>query len=142
LLFAAARSGESIATVARWVDVDEQDEVEQTLSDGEVEDVGDADGCRAALDTLRSIWASDDRLRSSLTATSAVALDAYGDPTVIACSQHADLTAEWLLSGPANTVYLCATADEQERLAPLFVTFICRSFGGRARRCRVRSRQR
>lgn len=126
LMFAAARSGRSMGDVAAWVNTEEQDDVEVALgaSDGEVAGAGDAQGCRAALDTLRSIWASDDRLRSSLTATAAVALDAYGDPTVVECSRYADLTARWLLSGGANTAYLCATADEQERLAPLFVTLI------------------
>jgi type IV secretion system protein VirD4 len=56
--------------------------------------------------------------------TAAVALDAYADPTVIACSRDADLTPDWLLDGQRRTAYLCAPQDEQQRLRPLFVTLI------------------
>ena len=85
--------------------------------------VARAEGCRAALEVLESVWAAEDRLRSSLLATVAGAIDAYGDSRVLECSQSAEITAEWLLGGE-NTLYLCAPADEQERLAPLFVTLI------------------
>jgi type IV secretion system protein VirD4 len=119
-------SGNTIGDVASWVDRQEERAVEEALGavDGDVRDADDAAACRAALDTLRSVWSADERLRSSLGATAAAALDAYGDPSVIDCSRHADLTAGWLLDGGANTAYLCATADEQERLAPLFVTLL------------------
>ena len=56
--------------------------------------------------------------------TAAVALDAYGDPAVIDCSQHGELRAEWLLDGGIRTAYLCAPQDEQQRLRSLFVTLI------------------
>jgi type IV secretion system protein VirD4 len=56
--------------------------------------------------------------------TAAVALDAYNDPGVIACSRRDDLSPAWLLDGGAHTVYLCAPQDEQRRLRPLFVTLL------------------
>jgi hypothetical protein len=52
------------------------------------------------------------------------ALDAYGDPAVIDCSQHRELSAHWLLDGRTRTAYLCAPQDEQQRLRPLFATLI------------------
>jgi len=40
-----------------------------------------------------AVWGADDRLRSSLYMTAAVALDAYDDPAVIDCSQRSELSA-------------------------------------------------
>ena len=125
LLFAARRQELTMREVTRWVNSEEEDEVRAALgaSDGEVADADDAEGSRAALEVLESVWVAEDRLRSSLLATVAGAIDAYGDSSVLECSQSAEITAEWLLGGD-NTLYLCAPADEQERLAPLFVTLI------------------
>jgi type IV secretion system protein VirD4 len=101
--------------VVRWIDTEEQAEVADAL---------DADEHEAARNALLTVWAADDRLRSSLYMTAGLALDAYSDPTVAACSTAADVTAAWLLDGAANALYLCAPADEQSRLRPLFVTLI------------------
>lgn len=125
LLFAARRQGLSMRELTRWVNAEEQLEVRAALGgeDGEVTRSEDAEGCRAALEVLESVWSSEERLRSSLLATVAGAIDAYGDARVLECSMDAEITANWLLEGQ-NTLYLCAPADEQERLAPLFVTLI------------------
>ncbi len=115
--------------VVRWVNAHDDKEVQKVVraalgaKDGAVADGDDAAACRAALDVLEAVWKAEERLRSSLQATVAGAIDAYADPQVLACSLEAEITADWLLSGP-NTLYLCAPADEQERLAPLFVALI------------------
>ena len=129
LLFAARRKELTMRAVTGWVNAEAEDkvraEIRQALGakDGEVADREDAIACQAALEVLKSVWSAEARLRSSLVATVAGALDAYGDLQVLKCSRKAEITADWLLSG-SNTLYLCAPADEQERLAPLFVALI------------------
>jgi type IV secretion system protein VirD4 len=112
--------------VVRWVDTDDQEHITNALG-GELWEqprTPDARDERAALETLDGIWRSDDRLRSSLVMTAALALKAYADPTVQECSREDELTADWLLDGSANTAYLSATVTDQARLRPLFVTLI------------------
>jgi type IV secretion system protein VirD4 len=126
LLFAAASSQRTMLDVVRWVDADDQEQITNALG-GELWSTPrtpDARDERAALETLEGIWRSDDRLRSSLVMTAALALKAYADPTVQECSREDELTAHWLLDGTANTAYLCATVTDQARLRPLFVTLI------------------
>jgi type IV secretion system protein VirD4 len=126
LLFAAATTQRTMVDVVRWVDTDDQDQITGALG-GELWSrprTPDARDERAALETLDGIWRSDDRLRSSLVMTAALALKAYADPKVQDCSHVAELTADWLLDGAANTAYLCATVTDQARLRPLFVTLI------------------
>ena len=115
LLLAAATSGRTMTDVVRWIDTEEQAEVSDAL---------EAEDLEPARNALLTVWTSDDRLRSSLYLTASIALEAYNDPTVAACSTHGDITPDWLLDHPANTLYLCAPADEQARLRPLFTTLI------------------
>jgi type IV secretion system protein VirD4 len=123
LLFAAALDRRTMANVVHWVDAEfeGQDEVRTIL---DTTTIASADDTRAALASAESVWSADERLRSSLYMTAGVALDAYNDPTVIACSRRGDLSPTWLLDGNANTLYLCAPQDEQRRLRPLFITLI------------------
>ena len=126
LLFAAASTHRTMVDVVRWVDTDDQEQITNALG-GELWEkprTPDARDERAALETLDGIWRSDDRLRSSLVMTAALALKAYADPTVQECSREGELTANWLLDGAVNTAYLCATVTDQARLRPLFVTLI------------------
>jgi type IV secretion system protein VirD4 len=126
LLFAAASTQRTMVDVVRWVDMDDQEQITDALG-GELWSnprTPDARDERAAIETLEGIWRSDDRLRSSLVMTAALALKAYADPTVQDCSREGELTAGWLLDGAANTAYLCATVTDQARLRPLFVTLI------------------
>jgi type IV secretion system protein VirD4 len=113
LLFAAALTDRSILDVTRWIDAEEHEEVLDALGEHE-----------AAKNAAIAVWGADDRLRSSLYMTATIALDAYNDPAVVACSERAELTANWLLDRTANTAYLCAPVDEQARLRPLFATLV------------------
>lgn len=115
LLLAAALSDRTMTDVVRWIDTEEQAELDDAL---------DAEAHKQARNALLTVWTADDRLRSSLYLTASVALDAYSDPAVAACSTSADITPSWLLDSPANALFLCAPADEQDRLRPLFVTLI------------------
>jgi type IV secretion system protein VirD4 len=115
LLMAAALRERSIADVTRWIDSEDHEEVLAALEAPEHE---------AAKNAAIAVWSADDRLRSSLYVTASLALEAYNDPTVLECSKAAELTAGWLLDGGANTAYLCAPADEQARLRPLFSTLV------------------
>lgn len=115
LLLAAARTERTMADVVRWIDTEEQAELDDAL---------DAEEHAPARNALMTVWTADDRLRSSLYLTAGLALDAYNDPTVAACSATVEITPSWLLDHPANALFLCAPADEQARLRPLFVTLI------------------
>jgi type IV secretion system protein VirD4 len=114
LLHAAALAGHDIGDVARWIDTDEQEEILVALAGPEH---------APARNALMAAWSADDRLRSSLSLTASLALEAYNDPAVLECGRAAEITPDWLLSA-ANTVYLCAPVDEQARLRPLFVTLV------------------
>ena len=115
LLLAAALTGRHVADISRWIDAEDHEEVLDALEGPEHE---------AARNAVVAVWGADDRLRSSLYMTAGLALEAYNDPRVVACSARPDLTAPWLLDGRSNTAYLCAPADEQARLRPLFTTLV------------------
>jgi type IV secretion system protein VirD4 len=104
-----------MADVVRWVDTQEEHVVVQEL---------DRTGCAEALHAMQANWTRDHRQRSSIYTTAESVLEAYADPGVLARSKHADISADWLLDGQRNTVYLCAPAREQRRLRPVFVALL------------------
>ncbi len=110
LLYAAARTGRSMADVARWVDTQDFLEVDQALE--ELDDPVAADAWAACKrrpeNTLGSVFGTAETL-----------LDVFGDPTIAESADGCDLDVEALLAGP-NTLYLYAPANEQSRLRPLF----------------------
>jgi type IV secretion system protein VirD4 len=110
LLFAAARSDRTMADVARWVDIQEQDEVTEAL-----EQAGDA----MALDAWSACKARPDNTLGSVYGTAETLLDVFADPVIAASADGCDLDVDALLEG-ANTLYLYAPANEQGRLRPLF----------------------
>jgi type IV secretion system protein VirD4 len=111
LLFAAAGTGRSMADVARWVDVQDVDEVAQALME-----IGNAQ----ALDAWAACNSRPENTRGSVYGTAETLLDVFGDPTVAASAEGCDLDLDELLTGANNTLYLYAPASEQERLRPLF----------------------
>src|SRR6266511_4214668 len=110
LLYAAAGTGRSMADVARWVDTQDYEEVDQAL-----EELGD----RMAQDAWAACKARPDNTRGSVFGTAETLLDVFGDPAVAASAEGCDLDVNGLLDGP-NTLYLYAPANEQARLRPLF----------------------
>ena len=112
LLFAAAGTGRSMADVARWVDVQDVDDV-ATSPDGDRQPTGP--GRLGGLHQpprqhhgRRST--APPRPSSTSTATRSSPQSAEG----------CDLDLDELLTGANNTLYLYAPASEQERLRPLF----------------------
>jgi type IV secretion system protein VirD4 len=111
LLFAAAGTGRSMADVARWVDVQDVDDVATALMEI---------GNQQALDAWAACTSRPDNTMGSVYGTAETLLDVYGDPTIAASADGCDLDLDELLTGANNTLYLYAPASEQERLRPLF----------------------
>ncbi|HEV8650295.1 MAG TPA: type IV secretory system conjugative DNA transfer family protein, partial [Actinomycetes bacterium] len=111
LLFAAAGTGRSMADVARWVDVQDVDDVATALMEI---------GNQQALDAWAACTSRPDNTMGSVYGTAETLLDVFGDPTIAASAEGCDLDLDALLQQPNNTLYLYAPASEQERLRPLF----------------------
>jgi Type IV secretory system Conjugative DNA transfer len=73
LLYAAAGTGRSIVDVVRWVDVQEQHEIDHALAQ-----LGDP----GAADAWEACKAREERTRSSVYGTAETLLDTYADPRV------------------------------------------------------------
>ena len=111
LLFAAAGTGRSMADVARWVDVQDVDDVAQALMEI---------GNQQALDAWAACTSRPDNTMGWVYGTAETLLDVFGDPAIAASAEGCDLDLDELLTGANNTLYLYAPASEQERLRPLF----------------------
>jgi type IV secretion system protein VirD4 len=90
LLFAAARSDRTMSDVARWVDIQEQDEVTEAL-----EQAGDL----MALDAWSACRARPDNTLGSVYGTAETLLDVFADPTIAESADGCDLDVDALLQG-------------------------------------------
>jgi type IV secretory pathway TraG/TraD family ATPase VirD4 len=111
VLYAAAGTGRTMADVARWVDVQDFDEVAQALT---------GLGEEQALDAWAACISRPENTRGSVFGTAETLLDVFGDPAVAASAEGCDLDLDALLTAPNNSLYLYAPGSEQERLRPLF----------------------
>ena len=100
-----------MADVARWVDVQDVDDVAHALMEI---------GNQQALDAWAACTSRPDNTMGSVYGTAETLLDVYGDPVIAASAEGCDLDLDELLTGANNTLYLYAPASEQERLRPLF----------------------
>jgi type IV secretion system protein VirD4 len=114
LLFAAARGGETMADVVRWLD--EGPDANQKKVAELLRKAGERDAVLAWQATLNR----EERQRSSVYTTAEVIVSAFADERVKASTREPEYTPELLLGGERNTLYLCAPLQEQERLRPLF----------------------
>ncbi len=121
LLFAAAISGGGMEAVVRWLNNCEDSAEEVTKQLQGVEDPGE---CAEAISAWNANWNRDERQRSSIYTTAETIIAAFSDPRVLRASEQAEYTPARLLGGKANTLYLCAPANEQERLRTLFAAMI------------------
>jgi len=112
LLFAAAKSGRTMADVLGWIDLRDDEEVTRILVDT---------GVDGAINAWEASQARAERARDSVYGTAEDLLAIYADERVQAFTQGHDLDVESFLSGD-NTVYLYAPVHEQRRLRPLFET--------------------
>jgi type IV secretion system protein VirD4 len=115
LLFAAATNGCTIEQVITWLDKQESSEVLAALEYA---------GCAEALNAMEANWSRDERQRSSIYTTAETVMEAYADPAVLAHAARPEIRAGRFLDAPADTVYLCASARNQKRLRPVFVTLL------------------
>lgn len=122
ILFAAACGGGDMADVIRWLNdgPDAEPEVRRHLQDA---------GNEEALSAWRAHWNREERQRSSIYTTAETIVRAFSDPRVLEASSRADYTPSALLDGGANTLYLCGTAHEQERLGSLFAAMLSELVG-------------
>lgn len=122
LLFAAASSGGEMRDVTRWLNDGPEAEpaVRERLIAAESED---------ALGAWRANWNREERQRSSVYTTAETIVRAFEDPLVMDATSRADYTPAKLLDGGANTLYLCAPADEQARLRGLFAAMLSELVG-------------
>ena len=100
---------ESMADVARWVDVQDVDDVAQALMEI---------GNQQALDAWAACTSRPENTMGSVYGTAETLLDVFGDPVIAASAEGCDLDLDELLTGANNTLYLYAPASEQERLRP------------------------
>ncbi len=114
LMYAAAGTGRSITDVVRWVDVQEQTEVDNALA--QLSDLG-------ASDAWEACKAREERTRSSVYGTAETLLDAYADPRVAETAESCEIDLDLLLAGD-HTLYSYAPAHQQRRLRPLFVALL------------------
>jgi len=115
MLLAAAVGGRSMSDVLRWGQRQDRDDISAGI------DVANAP---AARDAFESIWRLPDETRSRVYAQVPRVIDAYTDPTVKEASVGTQFTAERLLDGLANTVYVSLPAHEQRRLGPLAIALV------------------
>jgi type IV secretory pathway TraG/TraD family ATPase VirD4 len=100
-----------MADVARWVDVQDVDDVAQALMEI---------GNQQALDAWAACTSRPENTLGSVYGTAETLLDVFGDPVIAASAEGYDLDIDQLLTGANNTLYLYAPASEQVRLRPLF----------------------
>ncbi len=111
LLFAASNSGRSLRDVARWVDLQEVDEVLDALESA---------GVKEALWAAAAAFGREERQRSSVFTTAETVLD----PLVHGpAGDGPEVDPERLLEGD-HTLYLCAPAHDQRALRGVFVALV------------------
>ncbi len=115
LLLAAATSDRSMGDVLRWVQRHERAEVSAALS---------VAGEPSANDAMQLVSGLTEQHRSQVYAVVLTAIAGYGDPAVREGVLTTHLSAERLLDGRSNTVYVCAPAHEQRRLGPVFSALV------------------
>jgi type IV secretory pathway TraG/TraD family ATPase VirD4 len=93
LLFAAAGTGRSMADVARWVYVQDVDDVAQALMEI---------GNQQALDAWAACTSRPDNTLGSVYGTAETLLDVYGDPVIAQSAEGCDLDLDELLTGPTT----------------------------------------
>jgi len=113
LLHAAALEGEPMATVLHWVDRHDGSPALAALA----AHCGDS---APPTDVLAGLVATDSREQSGIWSTTSGILSAYRSSAALASTQPPFLDADAFCEG-ANTLYLCATGQQQRLFAPLVV---------------------
>ena len=115
LLFAAATAGASMADVVRWLDEEETTEVLLAL---------ELAGVPEALRSARASLGREERQRASVYTTAETVVAGFADPAVAASAETCEIDPAVLVAGGAGSLFCCAPAREQERLAPVFTAIV------------------
>jgi len=115
LLLAAATAGASMADVVRWLDEEETAEILLAL---------ELAGVPEALRAARASLGREERQRASVYATAETVVAAFADPAVARSAERCEIDPTALVSGSAGSLYCCAPARDQERLAPVFTAIV------------------
>lgn len=126
LFYVAASSGRTMADVVRWVLTRDRPTPTKRGDLAALVDLqlaGDDDQKRQwatiAFNSLQAVWNNDERTTSGIYVTAQRMLAIWSDPMVAAACQACDVDLEWVVSG-SNTLYICGSLNEQDRLAVLF----------------------
>ena len=125
LLYAAAATGEQIASVVRWAYGQGARELHaalQRLAERAEDEQGLADA-RAAYDAARAFEAQAERTRASIEGTVQALLRAYRFARVLRSSGSCEIVPDAILDDSA-TLYLVGDAKASKLLRPLFVALI------------------
>ncbi len=114
-LFAAAVGGKDMATVLRWIDINEEREVLSILERA---------GVSEAKTAFEANMKRDERTKSSIFTTAETIIDAYNDPLVCESAANPTIFSSELLNGGKNTLYICAPSHEQDRLQAIFTALV------------------
>ncbi|MBW3578884.1 MAG: type IV secretory system conjugative DNA transfer family protein [Actinobacteria bacterium] len=115
LLFAAAASGRTMADVVRWVDLQEQQDVDLEL---------EVAGVPEAIAAFAATTKREERARSSVYTTAETVLRAFADPSVAGSAATSEIDPARLFDGGSHTLYVSAPLHEQARLRPLFTALV------------------
>jgi len=115
LLFAAATAGASMADVVRWLDDEETTEVLLAL---------ELAGVPEALRAARASFGREERQRASVYATAETVVAGFADPGVAASAESCEIDPAALVGSGTGSLFCCAPAREQERLAPVFTAIV------------------
>jgi Type IV secretory pathway, VirD4 components len=114
-LLAASLGDLTMAEVVEWIDRQEVGDVAQIL---------ERCGEKAALNAAWASWGREDRQRSSVYTTAETVLEPFADPTVAMNSAQHEIDPRLLLNGGYHTLYICAPSSDQLRFRPLFTALI------------------
>jgi type IV secretion system protein VirD4 len=114
LLHAAKLSGQTIATVLRWLDTRDFAPADHLL---------DESGALAAASQLRGVLARDPRNRETTVMSAASLLRVYRYPRVTRTTSD-ELTPHAFFDGSANTIYVVAAAHHQHDLQPVILALV------------------
>ena len=114
LLHSAALGGDSMRTVARWVNRRESTAALSTL---------EAAGSTLAVDALLSATASEERELSGIWSTASAVLAAYRTEAALATTDRPNFEAGGFARS-TDTVYICAPGRYQDVVAPLVAELV------------------
>jgi type IV secretion system protein VirD4 len=114
LLFAAATASLEMATLYGWVLSRDLQQPQAIIAEA---------GHELAAAVLAGVVGTEERERSGIFSTASGLLSAYRSETVLAAASHPNFRPEDFVES-SDTLYVCASAQDQDQLAPLVVALL------------------